>query len=63
MVAFSIPALLIGFFKKQGMGLIDCARNYYPVRKYKDRIWGSTENLGIEEVCECRRAIPPKKKR
>ena len=61
MVAFSLPALLIGFFKKQGLGFIDYARKYYLVRKYKDLIWVSTEDPAIEEVCRCKRAILPEK--
>ena len=28
MVAFALPPLLIGFFKKQGLGFIDYARKY-----------------------------------
>ena len=61
MVAFSLPALLIGFFKKQGLGFIDYARKYLLVRKYKDLIWVSTEDPAIEEVCSCRRMIPSEK--
>ena len=51
MVAFALPALLIGFLKKQGLGFIDYARKYFLVRKYKDMTWVSTEDPGIEEVC------------
>ena len=61
MVAFALPPLLIGFFKKQGLGFIDYARKYYLVRKYKDMTWVSTEDPGIEEVCGCRRVIPAHK--
>ena len=61
MVAFALPALLVGFFKKQGLGFIDYARKYYLVRKYKDMVWVSTEDPGIEEVCGCRRVIPTHK--
>lgn len=58
MVALSLPALLIGFFKKQGLGFIDYARKYYLVRKYKDLTWVSTEDPLIGEVCRCRKVIP-----
>ncbi len=61
MVAFALPALLIGFFKKQGLGFIDYVRKYYLVRKYRDLTWVSTEDPLIEEVCSCRRAIPTEK--
>ena len=61
MVGFALPALLIGFFKKQGLGFIDYARKYYLVRKYKDMVWVSTEDPGIEEVCGCRSVIPAHK--
>ncbi len=61
MVAFALPALLIGFFKKQGLGVIDYARKYFLVRKFKELIWVSTEDPGIEEVCSCRRMIPSEK--
>ncbi|MBR4587592.1 MAG: hypothetical protein IKO30_04660 [Lachnospiraceae bacterium] len=61
MVAFALPALLIGFLKKQGLGFIDYARKYFLVRKYKDMTWVSTEDPGIEEVCWCRRVIPAHK--
>ena len=61
MVAFALPALLIGFFKKQGLGFIDYARKYSLVRKYGNLTWVSTEDPGIEEVCSCRRMIPSEK--
>lgn len=61
MVVFALPPLLIGFFKKQGLGFIDYARKYFLVKKYKDLIWVSTEDPTIEEVCSCRRIIPSEK--
>jgi len=62
MVAFALQALLVGFFKKQELGFIDYVRKYYLVRKYKDMVWVSTEDPGVEEVCGCRRVIPLQRK-
>ena len=63
MVAFALPALLIGFFKKQGLGFIDYARKYFLVRKYRELIWVSTEDPAIEDVCSCRKMIPSEKEK
>ena len=58
---FALPALLIGFFKNQGPGFIDCARKQFLVRKFQDLIWVSTEDPAIGEVCSSRRAFPHEK--
>ena len=55
MAVMSICPLLIGFFRKQGMGILDYCRKALLVRCCREMVWESTEDSGMIQQVRGRR--------